>query len=100
MSNNLKTLPAVTVGATAVQITPTAMQSQNYHKWASVSIQSDPTNASGSVVYVGDSLVSTTRYSRALNPGDWWTISGSAIDVNRIYVVGSTTGLIVHPSGS
>jgi hypothetical protein len=106
MSNNIKTLPALTVGATALQIangytnpgTSAAFTLDTYHKWASVSIQADPSNTG--IVYVGDSKVSTTRYSRALNPGDWYTVAGSAVDPNKVWVVGSTTGQVVHPSGS
>jgi hypothetical protein len=99
MSNNIKTLPALTVGTTPLAITNgTALASQNWHKWASVSVQADPANTG--IVYVGDSLVSNTRYSRALNPGDWYTVAGSAVDVNRVFVLGSAAGQVVHPSGS
>src|ERR1700748_1159377 len=95
MSNNVKTLPALTVGTTALQIASgftnpgsgKAYTSENWHKHASVSIQADPANSG--TVFVGDSQVSSTRFSRVLNPGDWYTVSGSAIDVNKIYVVGS-----------
>lgn len=105
MSNNIKTLPALTVGATALQIahgtngsSGNAITTENWHKWASVSIQADPANSG--TVYVGDSLVSTTRYSRVLNPGDWYTVAGSAIDINKVWVVGSAASQVVHPSGS
>jgi len=105
MSNNVKTLPALTVGATALQIangvngsSGNPITGENWHKWASVSIQADPSNTG--TVYVGDSLVSTTRYSRELQPGDWYTVAGSAIDINKVWVVGSAAGQVVHPSGS
>lgn len=106
MSNAIKTLPALTVGTTALQIAAgytnpgsgNTYTTEKWHKWASVSIQADPANSG--TVYVGDSTLSSTRYSRELQPGDWYTIAGSAVDVNKIYVLGSASGQIVHPSGS
>jgi hypothetical protein len=106
MSNNVKTLPALTVGTTPLQIangvtnpgSGNLITSENWHKWASISLQADAANSG--IVYVGDSLVSATRYSRALNPGDFFSVAGSAIDINRLYVLGSAAGQIVHPSGS
>jgi hypothetical protein len=105
MSNNIKTLPALTVGTTALQIASgtngssgNAITSENWHKWASVSIQADPANTG--TVFVGDSLISATRYSRELQPGDWYTIAGSAVDINKVWVLGSAAGQVVHPSGS
>src|ERR1700761_8572804 len=75
MSNNVWTLPALTVGTTALQIASgftnpgsgKAYTSENWHKHASVSIQADPANTG--TVFVGDSQVSSTRFSRVLNPG-------------------------------
>jgi hypothetical protein len=100
MSNDLKVLPQVTVGTTAVQITPSAMQAQNWHKWASVSIQAALTN--GGTVYIGAWLpaVTTTQYSRALSAGDVFIIAGSAIDVNRIGAIASASGQLINVSGS
>lgn len=99
MSNNIKTLPQLTVGTSSLKITAgTHFAQENWHKWASVSVQADPNNTG--VVYIGDSLVSATQYSRVLNPGDWYTVAGSAIDINRVFVLGSAAGQIVHPSGS
>jgi hypothetical protein len=89
----IKTLPALTVGTTATQLT-----NSTHSKWASVSIQADPANSGQ--VFVGDSLVSTTRYSRVLNAGDWFTVSGSAMDPSKIYVLGSAASQVVHPSGA
>ena len=88
----LKTIAALTVGTTPVQLL-----NSTHSKWASVSIQADPTNTG--TVFVGDSLVSTTRYSRVLNAGDWITISGSAVDPSKVYVLGSAAGQVVHGSG-
>jgi hypothetical protein len=93
MANAIKTLPQITVGTTAVPLSTSTSS-----KWASVSIQADSANSGK--VYVGDSLVSTTRYSRVLNASDWFTISGSAIDPSKVYVLGSAAAQIVHPSGS
>lgn len=92
MSNAVKTLPQVTVGTTPLQIAAAS------HKWASVSIQADPANTGK--VFVGDVNVSLTRYSRVLNAGDWWSISGSSVDPLNTWVLGSVAGQIVHPSGS
>lgn len=103
MSNAVKTLPAVVVGTSAVTIDPVtpngAVPSNGFtHRhWAlSVSIQSDPGNSG--LIYVGDNLVSTSRYSRVLNPGEWYTVQGSAVDPNRIYVLSDTAAQVVHPS--
>ena len=105
MSNNIKTLPALTVGTTRLQIAAgtngssgNLITTENWHKWASVSVQADPANSGQ--VYVGDSLVSSTRYSRVLQPGDWYSVAGSAIDINKVWVVGSAAGQVIHPSGS
>ena len=99
MSSNLRTLPQITVGSsTPLQILTTVEIGQNWHKKESVSLQADPNNSG--VVYVGDAFVSSTQYARVLNPGDWWTLSGSAIDPNRIFVLGSAASQVVHPSVS
>ena len=100
MSSNLIVLPQITVGNSAVQISTTAMQAQNYHKMASVTIENDSSNGSGSYILVGNSLITTTQFARKLFPGDWWTVSGSAIDINKIYVLGSTSGLKANISAT
>lgn len=98
MSDNLATLPAVTVGTTPLQITPIAFQSQNWHKRSSASVFANPANTG--TIYVGDSFVSTTRYAAALTAGQLWTIAGSAIDLNKIWVLGSAAGQIAQPSST
>lgn len=98
MSDNLSTLPAVTVGTSALQITPIAFQSQTWHKRSSASVFANPANSG--TIYVGDSFVSTTRYAAAINAGQLWTIAGSAIDLNKIYVLGSAAGQIAQPSST
>lgn len=97
MSNTLKMLPTVTVGTTAVAVD---QRGQNFHKYASVSIQADPANSGK--VYVGDNsgTLSGSSYVRVLNAGDFFTISGSAIDATRIFVLGSAAGQIVHVGAS
>lgn len=95
MANALAVFLPVTVGVTALTIDPSGV---NYHKFASVSIQADPLNTGQ--IYVGNSLLSTTRYARVLNPGDSFTIAGSAIDTTKIFVLGSAAGQIAHPSAS
>jgi len=93
MSNAIKTIPALTVGTTAIPLT-----TGKFHKWASVSLQADSANSG--IVYVGDSLVSATRYSRALSAGDWYSLAGSSVDPTLVYVVASAAAQIVHGSGS
>jgi hypothetical protein len=108
MSNNLKVLPQLTVGATALQVahgytnpaSGNAFTGETFHKWASITIESDPANAAGTLIYIGNSLLTSTKKARTLNPGDWYTVSGSAIDPNKLYVLGSTTGLLVNVSGT
>lgn len=93
MSNAIKTLPRVVVGTTPVQVTTTLN-----HKWASVSIQADPSNTG--TIYVGDNNVSATRYSRALAAADWFVIAGSAVDPSKVWLVASAAGQNAQPSGS
>jgi hypothetical protein len=63
-----------------------------------VSIQADPANTGK--VLVGDRNVSTTQYARSLNAGDWFTISGSAVDATNMWAVATVAGQILHPSAS
>lgn len=99
MSNQLAVFPAQTVGTTAVSVSTTTVGNEgNFTPRASVSVQADPTNTG--TVYIGNSLLSTTRYARALQPGDFFTISGSAINANKIFALGSIAGQIIHVSGS
>lgn len=100
MSNSIRTIPDLTVGTTAVPLVPedNAGGQGSRHKWASCSIQNNST--SGQIVYVGDSLVSSTRKSAALTPGQSYSISGSAVDPSLIYVVASAAAATVSPSGS
>lgn len=93
MSNAIKTLPRVVVGTTKVQAT-----TETTHKWASVSIQADPSNTG--VIYIGDNNVSATRYSRALAASDWYVIAGSAVDPSKVWMVASAAGQNAQPSGS
>ena len=96
MSQAIKTLAPVTVGLTAAQVD---QRGQNYHKWASVRVQSDGANTG--TIYVGDNNVSATRYAAALSPGDFYVIGpGSAVDPTRVWVVASVANQIVHPSGT
>lgn len=102
MSNSIRTIPDLTVGTTAVPLVPesNAGGQGSPHKWASCSIQNNSTVGGGQIVYVGDSLVSPTRKSAALTPGQSYSISGSAVDPSLIYVVASAAGATVSPSGS
>lgn len=98
MSDNLATLPQVVVGTTPLQITPIAFQSQTFHKRSSASVFAAAANTG--TIFVGDSFVSTTRYAAALTAGQLWTIAGSAIDLNKIYVLGSIANQIAQPSST
>lgn len=104
MSNSLKLLPTITVGTTAVAVdqrSPGSGAGTNYiHKYASISIQADPANTG--VIYVGDNsgTLTNTSYARVLNPGDWMTISGSAVDGSRVMILGSAAGQVLHVSAS
>lgn len=97
MANQLKTLPQITVGTTAVAIITTADGNEgNYAPHASVSVQADPANSG--TLYVGDKFLSTTQYAAALSPGQMYTVAGSAINPNKIYVLGSAAGQNAHVS--
>lgn len=104
MSNTLKQLPTVTVGTTPVAVDQrsqgSAAGSMGIHKYASVSIQSDPLNTGK--IFVGDNsgTLSTTAYVRILNPGDFFTITGSAVDASRMFVVASIAAQILHVGAS
>jgi hypothetical protein len=106
MSNNLGTYAPVTVGTTAVQIIPAALITdwqkvpRIIHPKASISIQADPSNTG--IIYVGSWLpaVTATQYARALNPGDWFTVAGSASDPGRIGIIGSASAQVAHISFS
>ena len=65
MANQLRDYPAVTVGTTAAPITTVTDGNEgNFAPHASISVQADPANSG--TVFVGSSLVSTTRYAAAL----------------------------------
>lgn len=104
MSNTPKLLPSITVGTTAVAVdqrSPGSGVGSNYiHKYASVQIQADPANSGK--VYVGDNTANftATNYIRVLNAGDWFTVSGSAIDATKIFVLGSASAQVVHVGAS
>ena len=99
MSNQLWVLAQQTVGTTATTIQPTTDGNEgNYTSYASVMIQADPSNSG--TLYVGNSLLSTTRYSAALTAGQTWSLSGSAINAGKIYILGSAAGQVAHVSGS
>lgn len=100
MSNSIRTIPDLTVGTTAVPLTPQNNPNGkgSFHKWASVAIQNNSATAIN--VYVGDSLVSTSRKSAFLAQGQTYSISGSAIDPSLIYVLADAPGAIVSASGS
>lgn len=102
MPNSPKTLPALVVGTSAVPLITVTQNGPvgtgfNHQRWGlSVSVQYDP-NGTG-VLYVGDNLVSSSRYSRVLQPGDWYTVAGSAVDPSRVFVVASVAAQNVYPS--
>ena len=101
MANSPKLLPTLTVGTTAVPLyTVTdngAGNGFNHHKFGlSVSVQSDPLNAGK--IFVGDNTVSITKYSRVLAAGDFYTVSGSAVDPSDVWVISDTAAQTVHPS--
>lgn len=104
MSNSLKLLPAITVGTTPVAVDQRSQGSATgtlgIHKYASVSIQSDPLNTGK--IYVGDNsgTLSTTNYVRILNPGDWFSVAGSAVDASKMFVVASVAAQILHVGAS
>lgn len=99
MSNAIKTIPDITATTTPVSLLPqnNVGGKGSTHKWASVAIQNnDATNS----VYVGDSLVSSSRKSAVLTPGQTYSISGSAVDPSLIFVMSNTGTAIVSASGS
>lgn len=99
MSNQLADYPAITVGTTPVALFTTTLGNEgNFTPRASVSIQADPANTG--TLYVGTKLMSTTRYAAALTAGQMFTITGSAINGNKIYIMGSAAGQIAHPSAT
>jgi hypothetical protein len=104
MSTGLKVFPQVTVGTSAVQICTAAMITDQgngiVHPLQSLSIQADPSNTG--TIYVGAWLpaVTTTTYSRELQPGDWYSIAGSSIDGCRIGLIASASGQVAHISAT
>lgn len=90
MSNSIRTIPDIAVTGTPVPLKPQSNPGGkgSVSKWASVAIQN--TGATGNI-YVGDSLVSLTRKSAVLAPGQTYSVSGSAIDPSLIYVMSDTT---------
>jgi len=89
MSHAIKTLPDI-----AVTATPVAIRTQNNaggkgstSKWHSVTVQ----NTGTGTLFVGDSLVSTTRKAASLPAGASYAIIGSAVDPSLIYLVSDTT---------
>lgn len=104
MSNSLKQLPTVTVGTTAVAVDQRSQGSATgtlgIHKYASVSLQSDPLNTGK--IYIGDNsgTLTATSYVRILNPGDFFTITGSAVDPSRMMVIASVAAQILHVGAS
>lgn len=83
------------IGTSALQLAVSSSVPRN-----GVMVEAHPGNASGSVVYVGFSGV-TTGDGWPLGPGATVFVSNAQFpdpknpDVNQIYVIGSTTGLIV-----
>lgn len=99
MSNQLWVLPQQTVGTIATTIQSTTVGNEgNFAPHASIAIQADPANSG--TLYVGNSLLSTTRYSAALSPGQMWSMVGSAINPGKIFILGSVAGQVAHVSGS
>lgn len=97
MSTQLRDYPQITVGTTAVSIvSATDGNEGNFTPHGGFMIFADPTNTG--TIYVGTSLVSTTRYSAALTAGQSWSITGSAINGNKIYILGSAAGQNAHVS--
>lgn len=97
MSNQLAVFPQQTVGTTATTISATTDGNEgNFVPREGVMIQADPANTG--TIYVGNSLLSTTRYSAALTAGQSWSMTGSAINANKIYILGSAAGQIAHVS--
>lgn len=100
MPNSPKDLPTLAVTTTPVPLYVVTDNGTgngfNHHKFGlSVSVQNDP--ASTGILYVGDNTVSTTKYSRALAPGDFYTVAGSSVEPSRVWVVSASTST-AHPS--
>lgn len=99
MSNQLADYPAITVGTTPVALFTTTLGNEgNFTPRASISVQADPANSG--TIYVGSSKVSTTRYAAALTAGQMYTIAGSAINGNKIWILGSAASQVAHPSAT
>jgi len=60
-----------------------------------VFLQAAPTNANGSIIYLGDASVSSTRYAFAMSPGDSKNYSNpqQSILFGNLHVKGSVDGL-------
>lgn len=102
MPNSPKDLPTLAVTGTPVPLIAFVSNGVvpsngfSHQRWGlSVSVQNDP-NSTG-ILYVGDNTVSTTKYSRALAPGDFYTVTGSAVDPSKVWVVSESTST-AHPS--
>lgn len=100
MANSPKLLPTLAVAGTPLPLYTVVPNGANngfsHSKFGlSVSVQNDPTSAG--ILYVGDNTVSVTQYSRALAPGDFYTVAGSAVNPADVYVVSASTST-AHPS--
>lgn len=90
-----QTLPTITVGASVVQI-------DSLQLCAGLYFVADVGNSG--TVFIGDSLVSTSRYMQGLVAGAslWIPMispsrpGSSNIDVSKFYAVASTTGQKLH----
>ncbi len=95
MANTVKLLPTLSVTTAPVRLSVAPASGAAHHWGLSVSVQNDP--ASAGKLFVGDATVSTTKYSRVLNAGDYYTVAGSAVDPSTIWVVSDSTAT-AHPS--
>ena len=97
MSTGLKTRASVTVATagTRIQIA-TKVAGSRVADVQAVRLEGDDGNAGA--IFVGDLLVSATRYATKLAAGDSFTIEGSAVDITTIFVDTNTNGSIVQIS--
>ena len=85
MSTGLKTRAAITI-ATAGTRQQLAMKTAGSRVVDAQAIRLEADDGNSGAVFVGDLLVSATRYTTKLAAGDSFTIEGSAVDITTIWV--------------
>jgi len=94
MPSNIRTLPAVTVATAGTKV----QVSSTYKPCSMIRLEADTGNTGN--IFVGDLNVSSSRYTAKLAAGAALVLTGSAIDITRLYVDASANAQKVQVSYS